>query len=336
MRGPSCQPSQRYKEAAEDFITITRELIELRTIASTLQRDCDDSSASSIPVELRPQTAAILKNCDAVVLQVQGLVDKYMSSGKTGAAKWALRGKEDVAKLQVSLETHRNALGLTLGMISVSLTKAVKDDTTVIKEGMAEVREIATHVLKGVETLRKLEGAEQPGDRLDLGGRFMKLERYLDDMTSYADTVIGEDLWDDAETRSIQESSENRPDGHDSQRITQAGAQVVQSSTAAKSISDLITNQKDYEQAKQHSMETFVERKYPPEYLLPSGIDHYYATLDIGCELSLSIMDSPGSEDWERSRKNAFRWDKPDLFLICVDLGNPGLFGLAEENASHI
>ncbi|RTE81944.1 hypothetical protein BHE90_003544 [Fusarium euwallaceae] len=251
MRGPSCQPSQRYKEAAEDFITITRELIELRTIASTLQRDCDDSSASSIPVELRPQTATILKNCDAVVLQVQGLVDKYMSSGKTGAAKWALRGKEDVAKLQVSLETRRNALGLTLGMISVSLTKAVKDDTTVIKEGMAEVREIATHVLKGFETLRKLEGAEQPGDRLDLGGQFMMLER---------------------------------------------------------------------------------SRRHDIEYLLPSGIDHYHATLDVGCELSLSIMDSPGSEDWERSRKNAFRWDEPDLFLICVDLGDPGLFGLAEEN----
>ncbi|RSL68588.1 hypothetical protein CEP54_002664 [Fusarium duplospermum] len=194
---------QDYKEAAEDFVTITRELIELRTIASTLQRDCDSSSASSIPVELRPHTATILKNCDDVVLQVQGLVDKYMASGKTGAAKWALRGKDDVAKLQVSLETHRNALGLTLGMISVSLTKAVKDDTTVIKEGMAEVREIATHVLKGVETLRKLEGAEQPGDRLDLAGRFMMLERYLDDMTSYADTVIGEDLWEDSETRSI-------------------------------------------------------------------------------------------------------------------------------------
>ncbi|RSL82226.1 hypothetical protein CEP51_005314 [Fusarium floridanum] len=328
MRGPSCQPSQRYKEAAEDFITITRELIELRTIASTLQRDCDDSSASSIPVELRPQTAAILKNCDAVVLQVQGLVDKYMSSGKTGAAKWALRGKEDVAKLQVSLETHCNALGLTLGMISVSLTKAVKDDTTVIKEGMAEVREIATHVLKGVETLRKLEGAEQPGDRLDLGGRFMKLERYLDDMTSYADTVIGEDFWDDAETRSIEESSENRQDGHDSQRIIQAGAQVVQSNTAANvSYSPHLKTSTDWPPQR-----TFVERKCPPEYLLPSGIDHYHATLDVGCELSLSIMDSPGSEDWERSRKNAFRWDEPDLFLICVDLGDPGLFGLAEEN----
>jgi hypothetical protein len=200
---------QGYKEAAEDFATITRELVELRTIALTLQRDCDNSSASSIPVELQPQIRTILQNCDAVVLQVQGLVDKYMASGKKGAAKWALRGREDVTKLQVSLETHRNALGLTLGMISVSLTKAVKDDTTVIKEGMVEAREIAVHLLKGIETLQKLEGDEQGVESLDLGGRFMMLERYLDEMTSYADTVVGEDLWEGSETRSIQVSSEN-------------------------------------------------------------------------------------------------------------------------------
>ncbi|KAJ4157815.1 hypothetical protein NW754_009465 [Fusarium falciforme] len=240
-----------YKEAAEDFVTITRELAELRAIASTLQRDCDNSSASSIPIELRPQIAAILKNCDAVVLQVQSLVDKYMASGKKGAAKWALRGREDVTKLQVSLETHRNALGLTLGMISVSLTKAVKDDTTVIKEGMVEVREIAAHLLKGIEAMRKLEGDEQTDERLDLGGRFLMLERYLNDMTSYADTVVGEDLWEDAETQSIHESSENRPNN----RVGRAVATVGQPNTTLKLISSLIMSPKGGQDAKQHSME---------------------------------------------------------------------------------
>lgn len=240
-----------YKEAAGDFVTITRELGELRTIASMLQRSCDNSSASPIPEELRPKIAAILKNCDDVVLQVQGLVDKYMASGKKGAAKWALRGREDVAKLQISLETHRNALGLTLGVISVSLMKAVKDDTTMIKEGMVEVREIAVHLSKGIEAIRKLEGDEQTDERLDLGGRFLMLERYLDDMTSYADTVVGEDIWEDAETRSIQGSSENSLNNQDSELIRQLEAKVAQS----KPISKLMTSQKDDQQAKQHSME---------------------------------------------------------------------------------
>ncbi|KAI8673132.1 hypothetical protein NCS56_00778600 [Fusarium sp. Ph1] len=244
-----------YKEAAEDFVTITRELAELRAIASTLQRDCDNSSSSSIPIELRPQIAAILKNCDAVVLQVQSRVDKYMASGNKGAAKWALRGREDVTKLQVSLETHRNALGLTLGMISVSLAKAVKDDTTVIKEGMVEVREIAAHLLKGIEAMRQLEGDEQTDERLDLGGRFFMLERYLDDMTSYADTVVGEDLWEDADARSIQVSSENRLNNQDTEQIGQTEAKFVQSKPISDLISDLMTSKKENQQAKQYSME---------------------------------------------------------------------------------
>ena len=190
-------------------------------------------------------------------------MDKYVASGKTGAAKWALRGRDDVTKLQVSLETHRNALGLTLGMISVSLTKAVKDDTTVIKEGMVEVREMAVHLLKGIESLRKLEGDEQTGERLDLGGRFLMLERYLDDMTSYADTVVGEDLWEDAETRSIQVSSENRPKPQDSGQIGQAVATVGQPSTTPKPISSLITSPTESQKANQHSMDPVGENSDP-------------------------------------------------------------------------
>ncbi|KAJ4241535.1 hypothetical protein NW757_012234 [Fusarium falciforme] len=391
-----------YKEAAEDFVTITRELAELRAIASTLQRDCDNSSASSIPIELRPQIAAILKNCDAVVLQVQSLVDKYMTSGKKGAAKWALRGREDVTKLQVSLETHCNALGLTLGMISVSLTKAVKDDTTVIKEGMVEVREIAAHLLKGIEAMRKLEGDEQTDERLDLGGRFLMLERYLDDMTSYADTVVGEDLWEDAETRSIHESSENRPNNQDSERIGRAVATVGQPNTTLKLISSLIMSPKGGQEAKQHSMElvgespasgsnpgqasvenagqadqpepppvstfvhlggdppiksekvkcgttivrkkmtvigpvvgktalirTFVEKKCPPEYLLPTIFENYVADIDIGCPLELAIWDTAGLADYERLRPLSY--PDTDLFLLCFDLGHSDLLSDVED-----
>ncbi|KAI8669757.1 hypothetical protein NCS57_00791800 [Fusarium keratoplasticum] len=391
-----------YKEAAEDFVTITRELAELRAIASTLQRDCDNSSASSIPIELRPQIAAILKNCDAVVLQVQSLVDKYMASSKKGAAKRALRGREDVTKLQVSLETHSNALGLTLGMISISLTKAVKDDTTVIKEGMVEVREIAAHLLKGIEAMRKLEGDAQTDERLDLGGRFLMLERYLDDMTSYADTVVGEDLWEDSETRSIQVSSENSSNDYDSHQIRQAEVKVAQSNIASKPLSSLMTSKKDHQQEKQHYIEsagespasgnnpgqasvedagqtdqteppplstfvhlgryppidaeklkrelggvrktvtvighivgktalirTFVEKKYPLEYLLPTMNEAYWAKLDVGYPLELSILDTGGLDDYDRLRPLSY--PNTDLFLLCFDLGGSDLLSDGED-----
>ncbi|KAI8725686.1 hypothetical protein NCS52_00140300 [Fusarium sp. LHS14.1] len=355
---------QGYKEAAQDFVTITRELVELRTIASTLQRDCDNWSASAVPVELQPQIAAILKNCDDVVRQVQGLVDKYVASGKRGAAKWALHGREDVTKLQVSLETHRNALGLTLGMIAVSLTKAVKDDTTVIKEGMVEVRQMAVHLLKGIETLRKLEGDEQADERIDLGGRFLMLERYLDDMTSYADTVVGEDLWEDAETRSIQVSWENRPKTEDTGQIGQAVATVGQPSQA--SVED--AGQADEPEpppiqtfvhlggnppikpekvkrgttiirkkvtvigpvgGKTALIRTFVEKKYPPEYLLPTRFDNYVADLDIGCTLELAIWDTAGLEDYARLRPLSY--PDTDLFLLCFDIGRSDLLSDVED-----
>ncbi|KAL2686731.1 hypothetical protein Neosp_004272 [[Neocosmospora] mangrovei] len=397
---------QGYKEAAQDFVTITRELVELRTIASTLQRDCDNSSASAIPIELRPQIAAILENCDDVVIQVQDLVDKYMASGKRGAAKWALRGRDDVTKLQVSLETHRNALGLTLGMISVSLTKAVKDDTTVIKEGMVEVRGIAAQVLRGIETLRKFEGEEEANERVDLGGRFLMLERYLDDMTSYADTVVGEDLWEDSETQSIQESSEKRLNSQSSKEIGQAVATVGQPSTTPKPTSSLITSSMESQEANQHSMDpvgeyashnsnlgqasvespgqegqpespppstfvhlggdppikpekvkrgttvvrrkatvigpvggktalirTFVEKKYPSEYLLPTIFENYVADLDIGCTVELAIWDTAGLEDWERLRPLSY----PDthLFLVCFDIARSDLLRDIEDVSSR-
>ncbi|KAM6529067.1 hypothetical protein FALCPG4_010019 [Fusarium falciforme] len=368
-----------YKEAAEDFVTITRELAELRAIASTLQRDCDNSSASSIPIELRPQIAAILKNCDAVVLQVQSLVDKYMASGKKGAAKWALRGREDVTKLQVSLETHRNALGLTLGMISVSLTKAVKDDTTVIKEGMVEVREIAAHLLKGIEAMRKLEGDEQTDERLDLGGRFLMLERYLDDMTSYADTVVGEDLWEDAETQSIHESSENRPNNRlldnepkggsrskaafygvgggksrfwQQSRSSECRKRRASRPTRATTRLDICSSRRGSsdksEKVKRETtivrkkmivigpvvgktalIRTFVEKKYPPEYLLPTIFENYVADIDIGCPLELAIWDTAGLADYERLRPLSY--PDTDLFLLCFDLGHSDLLSDVED-----
>ncbi|KAJ4317281.1 hypothetical protein N0V84_007417 [Fusarium piperis] len=106
------------------------------------------------------------------------------------------------------------------------LTKAVKDDTTAIEEGMVEVREIAAYLLKGIETLQRLESDEQAEERLDLGGRFIMLERYLDDMTAHVDAVVGEDLREDSEAWSIQMSSENKLNNQDPEQIGQAKATV--------------------------------------------------------------------------------------------------------------
>lgn len=253
---------QDFRETAEDFVIITRELSELRTLASAIQRDCKDS----IPEEFRPQIVGILKNCDGVVLDIQALLDKHKAEGTKGAAKWALVGKKEVAKLQVSLEAHRNTLSLTLGVISVSLTMAVKDDTAVIRQEVVEVREIALHLMKGIQKLRRLEGEETAEERLqslDLGRSSIVLERYLADMTSYAGSVVGEDLWEEPEIDHGLAGSESSLNLEDPKLPEGAEVQTNHPTSGLETTSPMIRSKGNEESARDYNESPI---GYPPGY----------------------------------------------------------------------
>lgn len=66
-----------------------------------------------------------------------------------------------------------------------SITKAIKVDTTALKGDTAEIKEDTQHILAEIARLRSLLSPEQQQDNL-------LLERYLDSITSYAETVFDE------------------------------------------------------------------------------------------------------------------------------------------------
>ena len=71
-----------------------------------------------------------------------------------------------------------------------SLTKEIKTDTSAIKDDTANIKEDTTQILNEISRLRSLipEGQHE----------HVILDRYLDSMTSYAETVFDEAIVDES------------------------------------------------------------------------------------------------------------------------------------------
>jgi hypothetical protein len=112
-------------------------------------------------------------------------------------------------KLRSRLEAHKSAINIALDMVSIQLISAVKDDTRDIKQNTAQIPEIrqdTADLLRQLASLR-LQIAELK--RHD-GGQGIILQRFLDESTSYAETVTnGADLGELSEDKNEDDSSED-------------------------------------------------------------------------------------------------------------------------------
>ncbi|KAI1108829.1 P-loop containing nucleoside triphosphate hydrolase protein [Nemania sp. NC0429] len=159
------------REACTDLTAVYRELLELQIVLELLRDDSDINESS-----------------------INTVLEKHDDS-KSTPVKWVASGKREVSSLKMSPEAHRGSLNLALEMINISVSKSVKEDTTVIRSDVAGIKQDTTQIaqiLEELATLREIV-ANIRSSRQAAGSNYI-LQQYLDSLTSYAETVVLDDL----------------------------------------------------------------------------------------------------------------------------------------------
>ncbi|KAF7550852.1 hypothetical protein G7Z17_g5434 [Cylindrodendrum hubeiense] len=180
--------TRRCRDARSDLFTVHSELNELTLVLELLKED--SSAITTIPQALQMQVVSIIAKCGTVVTEIDALLVKH-NKPRTGAVRWAWDGKDAVNALRQCLETHRSALMLAVEALQLCLAKDIKADTTAIRDESSQVKKNTNEILEQVARLRQLLSQQT-----ETGGDFM-MERYLDSLTTYAESVVNGDISED-------------------------------------------------------------------------------------------------------------------------------------------
>jgi hypothetical protein len=179
------------RDARGDLQMISNELHSLGAVLVLLQDDFAGSSNNVLPPRLVDHLESILHNCNDVVTEIEKTLVKHRSSRLGRGGHWTIGGgKDDMTKFRASLEAHKSALELALEMITITVSREIKNDTTEIRYNSAAIPGIkndTTQILNEIARLR----ASLPTD-LPQGSSGIILQRFLDESTSYAETVVNE------------------------------------------------------------------------------------------------------------------------------------------------
>ena len=110
------------RAARADLDAVSRELGSLKLILLTLEDEFTDDGFKDvveIPETLKKQIHDMIGNCQAVLLDIDRLLEDQKTSRIGEASRWTLTGKGDVKKLQYSLEAHRSVLDIALELVNV-------------------------------------------------------------------------------------------------------------------------------------------------------------------------------------------------------------------------
>jgi hypothetical protein len=186
------------RDARRDMDAVSQ---ELHSLSLSLENLRDDSIEINYPEGSHRTLITVLGNCDHVAKEMEALLNK-MASGNIGRRmEWTIYGRDDMNKLRSRLEAHKSAIDIALDMVSIQLISAVKDDTQdlkgdtkAIKQNTAQISEIRQDTADLLQQLASLRLQVAELERHD-GGQGIILQRFLDESTSYAETVTnGADL----------------------------------------------------------------------------------------------------------------------------------------------
>ncbi|KAH7110640.1 hypothetical protein B0J13DRAFT_591111 [Dactylonectria estremocensis] len=174
------------KGASGDLGAINQELSDLKLTLHLLQDlipEDSELSSSIISCNVEEHIQGIIANC----LDVTKDIDKVLSEhrGRFAAASWAAQGKQRIAALKRLLEADRRALSLAVDTITLAATKDIKNDTGHILDDTADIKESSSRIL---EEIARLKAALISHENL-AGSRTFLLRRYLDDLTSVAESA---------------------------------------------------------------------------------------------------------------------------------------------------
>jgi len=190
------------REARSDLTSISGELTQLHLVLDLLKDDAAVSDGRVIPESLQVQILSIIKNCSAVVDSINTVLENH--SGKAGAVKWVAFGKAEVAGLRMSLEAHRGSLSLVLELVSVSLSRAILDDVAVVRTDVHDIKQDTSQIPEIMAELTRLRAIVSGGEiPPTTRGQNFVLEQYLDSLTSYAETVCNDVVWDSDSLRTL-------------------------------------------------------------------------------------------------------------------------------------
>ncbi|KAH8774034.1 hypothetical protein BGZ57DRAFT_403504 [Hyaloscypha finlandica] len=172
------------RDARWDLDAVSRELISLKTVLEILSEDAENSTGGGFPRSLVRQICGILTNCGGVLEQIEASLQKHAGGGVKRGVKWSLSGRDDVNKLRSSLEAHKSALDIALDMVALTMAREIKADTEELRNDTAAIKDDTTQILAEIERLQ----ARLPQDDRIRGGAGFTLQRYLDNLSSYAET----------------------------------------------------------------------------------------------------------------------------------------------------
>jgi hypothetical protein len=119
------------RDAQADLASVLEELSQSQLVIKLLRDDDDINNNQAFAESLRSRVSDLLSNCLTILGNADTVLNKY--TGAAGAAKWVMFGKDDIIVLRTALETHRRALSLMLDLLSISLSKRIKEDTAAVR-----------------------------------------------------------------------------------------------------------------------------------------------------------------------------------------------------------
>ncbi|EXA43264.1 hypothetical protein FOVG_08275 [Fusarium oxysporum f. sp. pisi HDV247] len=170
------------REARGDLDRVARELLSLQTVLELIQEDVADES-KTFPTTLEQHVSGIVTNCNSVVVELQECITKYSGDNRLKSkAGWAINGQGDVAKLRSNLEAHKAALELALDMLSLHVTKEIKNDTSAIRNETSAIKDDTAQILEEILRLQQRLPKQ--------GGNDYILQNFLEEMTTYTEKAM--------------------------------------------------------------------------------------------------------------------------------------------------
>jgi ankyrin repeat protein len=192
---------------------ISRELGSLATILDMLADDA--RTAVNVPDSLGKQVLGIALNCSDVVVQLKTTLEKYNDERLKTRVIWTFSGKDEMEKYKTTLAAHKSALDLALELLTLYVTlqfaflllitirstvRDIRSDTEFLRDEAADIKEDTEQILAEIA---KLQVRLPPNEtQREIGSAFI-LQKYLDNLTTYAETSYAESVLDlDVKTES--------------------------------------------------------------------------------------------------------------------------------------
>lgn len=182
------------RQAKPDMDAFSREIASITPCLEALRQP---DLIRFYPDALRPNLVTIIRECDGVAGEMRDLLSRRSSGSVAMSLQWSLTTRGEAVRLRQSLEVHKSALQIAIGLIDLSATHSIQNDTSSIrgkaslipamKEDTAQIVELR----REIAALRRDFNMQRPGlsfpkHRPELS---LPMQRFLDESINYAESL---------------------------------------------------------------------------------------------------------------------------------------------------